>query len=119
MEDGKFERFVQRTWEVIYIHKKAYILYQWYKLSDEQQRYYLELEEQEELPAFQIPKEDLEEIGIKENNKGNKGEKQVEANDGEKDIGEDEDEDGGEHDDEGGDDDEDEDQSEDEGNEVD
>ncbi|KAF8417378.1 hypothetical protein EV426DRAFT_706051 [Tirmania nivea] len=65
MERRKFERLVQRTWEVMYIRKKAYILYQWYELSDEQQRYYLELEEQEELPAFQIPKGDLEEIGIK------------------------------------------------------
>jgi len=27
---GKFERLVQKTWEVILVHEKAYILYRWY-----------------------------------------------------------------------------------------
>ncbi|KAF8426155.1 hypothetical protein BGX38DRAFT_1279027 [Terfezia claveryi] len=37
----------KRTCDLIFIHKKAYILYQWYQLSDEQKRVYLELQGQE------------------------------------------------------------------------
>ncbi|RPB17943.1 hypothetical protein L211DRAFT_854637 [Terfezia boudieri ATCC MYA-4762] len=44
----------------MFVRKKAYILYKWYELSDEQKRFYLDLEEQEELPDFQIPKAELE-----------------------------------------------------------
>jgi len=47
MQCGKFERLVQKTWEVILVRKKAYILYRWYELSKEQQRFYLELGESE------------------------------------------------------------------------
>lgn len=65
VECGKFERLVQRTWEVMFIRKKAYILYQWYKLSDQQKRFYLELGEDEELPDLQMPNGDLEETGIR------------------------------------------------------
>ncbi|RPB23600.1 hypothetical protein L211DRAFT_849590 [Terfezia boudieri ATCC MYA-4762] len=44
----------------MFVRNKAYILYKWYELSDEQKRFYLDLEEQEELPDFQIPKVELE-----------------------------------------------------------
>ncbi|RPB18050.1 hypothetical protein L211DRAFT_854532 [Terfezia boudieri ATCC MYA-4762] len=60
VESGKFEELVQRNCEVMFVRKKAYILYKWYELSDEQKRFYLDLEEQEELPDFQIPKAELE-----------------------------------------------------------
>ncbi|RPB18858.1 hypothetical protein L211DRAFT_853738 [Terfezia boudieri ATCC MYA-4762] len=60
MESGKFEELVQRICEVMFVRKKAYILCKWYELSDEQKRFYLDLEEQEELPDFQIPKVELE-----------------------------------------------------------
>ncbi|RPB18087.1 hypothetical protein L211DRAFT_854483 [Terfezia boudieri ATCC MYA-4762] len=60
VESGKFEELVPRNCEVIFVRKKAYILYKWYELSDEQKRFYLDLEEQEELPDFQIPKAELE-----------------------------------------------------------
>ena len=40
---GKFDHLVQKTWWVIFIHKKAYILWQWYKLPSKQKRFYLEL----------------------------------------------------------------------------
>ncbi|RPB18097.1 hypothetical protein L211DRAFT_854476 [Terfezia boudieri ATCC MYA-4762] len=46
----------------MFVYKKAHILYKWYELSDEQKRFYLDLEEQEELPDFQIPKAELEVI---------------------------------------------------------
>ncbi|KAF8433294.1 hypothetical protein BGX38DRAFT_1276149 [Terfezia claveryi] len=49
----------------MFICKRAYILYQWYQLSDDQKRFYLELEEQQELPNFQIPNGELEAIGVK------------------------------------------------------
>ncbi|KAF8435874.1 hypothetical protein BGX38DRAFT_1274832 [Terfezia claveryi] len=49
----------------MFIRKRAYILYQWYQLSDDQKRLYLELEEQQELPDFQIPNGELEAIGVK------------------------------------------------------
>ncbi|RPB18633.1 hypothetical protein L211DRAFT_853938 [Terfezia boudieri ATCC MYA-4762] len=48
VESGKFEELMQRNCE--------------YELSDEQKRFYLDLEEQEELPDFQIPKVELEVI---------------------------------------------------------
>ncbi|RPB18363.1 hypothetical protein L211DRAFT_854192 [Terfezia boudieri ATCC MYA-4762] len=59
MESGKFEELVQRNCKVMFVRKKAYILYKWYELSDEQKRVYLDLEEQEELPDFQILKVEL------------------------------------------------------------
>src|SRR5437588_612874 len=65
VQGGKFERLVQKTWEVMFVRKKAYILYQWYNLSNAQRRFYLDLEEDEDLPDFQIPDEDLEETGLK------------------------------------------------------
>ncbi|KAF8435868.1 hypothetical protein BGX38DRAFT_1274872 [Terfezia claveryi] len=65
MEPGNFERLVQRTCDLMFIRKKAYILYQWHQLSDEQKRVYLELQEQEELPKFKIPNAELEAIGVK------------------------------------------------------
>ncbi|KAF8434397.1 hypothetical protein BGX38DRAFT_1275589 [Terfezia claveryi] len=46
IELGNFERVVQRTWDLMFIRKRPYILYQWYQLSDDQKRLYLELEEQ-------------------------------------------------------------------------
>ncbi|RPB20979.1 hypothetical protein L211DRAFT_851864 [Terfezia boudieri ATCC MYA-4762] len=48
----------------MFVCKKAYILYKWYELLDEQKRFYLDLEEQEELPDFQIPKAELEFIVV-------------------------------------------------------
>ncbi|RPB20034.1 hypothetical protein L211DRAFT_852647 [Terfezia boudieri ATCC MYA-4762] len=60
VESRKFEELVQRNCEVMFFYKKAYILYKWYELSDEQKRFYLDLEEQKELPDFQIPKAELE-----------------------------------------------------------
>ncbi|KAF8435238.1 hypothetical protein BGX38DRAFT_1275145 [Terfezia claveryi] len=45
IELGNFERVVQRTWDLMFIRKRAYILYQWYQLSDDQKRLYLELED--------------------------------------------------------------------------
>ncbi|KAF8430943.1 hypothetical protein BGX38DRAFT_1277511 [Terfezia claveryi] len=65
IELGNFTRVVQRTWDLMFIHKQAYILYYWYQLSDDQKRLYLELEEQQELPDFQIPNGELEVIGVK------------------------------------------------------
>ena len=65
VQGGKFERLVQKTCEVIFVCKKAYILYQWYNLSNAQRQFYLDLEEEEDLPDFQIPDEDLEETGLK------------------------------------------------------
>ncbi|KAF8447119.1 hypothetical protein BGX38DRAFT_1270585 [Terfezia claveryi] len=49
----------------MFIRKRAYIFYQWYQLSDDQKRLYLELEEQQELPDFQIPNGELEAKGVK------------------------------------------------------
>ena len=46
LRDGQcvqFKRLIQKTWEVMLVRMKAYILYRWYKLSKEQQRFYLEL----------------------------------------------------------------------------
>ncbi|RPB19281.1 hypothetical protein L211DRAFT_853353 [Terfezia boudieri ATCC MYA-4762] len=60
VESGRFEELMQRNCKVMFVRKKAYILYKWYELSDEQKRFYLDLEEQEELPDFQIPKAELE-----------------------------------------------------------
>jgi len=60
---GKFEQLVQKTWEVILVHKKAYILYRWYELSKEQQRFCLELGDSDEIPPFTIPDSDLTETG--------------------------------------------------------
>jgi hypothetical protein len=65
VQRGKFERLVHKTWEVMFIRKKAYILYKWYELTDEQKRFYLELGEDEELPDFRIPDGDLEEVGLR------------------------------------------------------
>jgi len=62
---GKFERLVQITWEVMLVRKKAYILYPWYELSKEQQRFYLELGDSNKIPPFTIPDSDLAETGIK------------------------------------------------------
>ena len=56
---------VQRTCEVMFIHKKDYILYQWHELTDKEKRFYIEFGEDEELPDFQIPDEDLEETGLR------------------------------------------------------
>ncbi|KAF8445134.1 hypothetical protein BGX38DRAFT_1271474 [Terfezia claveryi] len=58
-EFGKLQTLVQRTWEDTFQRKKAYILYQWYELSDEQKRRYLELEDHKDLPNWQIPRRDL------------------------------------------------------------
>jgi hypothetical protein len=63
-ERGKFDRLVQRTWEIMLIRKKAYILYEWYKLTSQRKRFYLEIDDKDELPAFHIPAGDLEETGI-------------------------------------------------------
>jgi len=62
---GKFDRLVQKTWEVMFIRKKAYILWQWYKLSSEQKRFYLELKGDDDVPDFEIPDEDLRAIRSK------------------------------------------------------
>jgi len=59
---GKFDHLVQKTWEVMFIRKKAYILWQWYKFSSEQKRFYLELKGDDDVPDFQIPDDDLKEI---------------------------------------------------------
>jgi len=56
---------VQKTWEVMFIRKKAYILWQWYKLSSEQKRFYLELKGDDDVLNFQIPDDDLKEIRSK------------------------------------------------------
>jgi len=47
------------------VRKKAYILYRWYKLLKEQQRFYLELDDSDEIPPFTIPDSDLAETGTK------------------------------------------------------
>jgi len=62
---GNFERLVQKTWEVMLVRKKVYILYRWYELSKEQQRFYLELGDRDEIPPFTIPDSDLAETGTK------------------------------------------------------
>jgi len=62
---GKFERLVQKTWEVMLVRKKAYILYCWYELSKEQQTFYLELGDSDEIPPFTLPDSDLAETGTK------------------------------------------------------
>jgi len=62
---GKFERLVQKTWEVMLVRKKDYILYRWYELPNEQQRFYLELGDSDEIPPFTIPDSDLAETGTK------------------------------------------------------
>ena len=51
----------------MFIRKKAYILWQWYKLSIEQKRFYLELKGDDDIPNFQIPDDDLKEIRSKPN----------------------------------------------------
>ena len=62
---GKFDRLVQRSWEVMFIHKKAYILWQLCQLLSKQKRCYLELKGDDDVPNFQIPDNDLKEIGSK------------------------------------------------------
>jgi len=47
------------------VRKKAYILYRWYELSKEQQRFYLELGDSDEIPLFTIPDSDLAKTGTK------------------------------------------------------
>jgi len=47
------------------VRKKAYILHCWYELSKEQQRFYLELGDTNEIPPFTIPDNDLAETGTK------------------------------------------------------
>ena len=69
---GKFVCLVQKTWDVMFIRKKAYILWQWYRLSSEQKRFYLDLKghvdvldfqiPDDDVPDFQIPNDDLKEI---------------------------------------------------------
>jgi len=49
----------------MFICKNAYILWQWYKLSSEQKRFYLELKGDDDVPSFQIPNDDLKEIRSK------------------------------------------------------
>jgi len=49
----------------MFIHKKAYILRQWYNLSSEQKRFYLELKGDDDVPDFKIPNNDLKEIRSK------------------------------------------------------
>jgi len=66
---GKFEHLVQKTWKVMLVRKKAYILYRWYELPKEQQRFYLELGDSHEIPPFTIPDSDLAETGTKPVNK--------------------------------------------------
>jgi len=61
----KFERLVQKTWEVMLVCKTAYILNRWYELLKEQQRFYLELGDSYEIPPFTIPDRDLAETGTK------------------------------------------------------
>jgi len=41
------------------------MLWQWYKLSSEQKRFYLELKGDDDVPDFQIPDDDLKEIRSK------------------------------------------------------
>ncbi|RPB17953.1 hypothetical protein L211DRAFT_854629, partial [Terfezia boudieri ATCC MYA-4762] len=60
VESRKFKELVQKNCEVMFLCKKAYILNKWYELSDEQKRFYLDWEDQEELPDFEIPKVELE-----------------------------------------------------------
>jgi len=62
---GKFDRLVQNIWEVMFIRKKVYILWQWYKLSSEQKTFSLELKGDDDVPDFQIPNDDLKEIRSK------------------------------------------------------
>jgi len=62
---GKFERLVQKTWEVMLVRKKAYILYRWYQLPKEQRRFYLELGNSDEIPPFTIPDSVLAETETK------------------------------------------------------
>jgi len=40
----------------------AYILWQWYNLSSEQKRFYLELKKDDDVPDFQIHNRNLKEI---------------------------------------------------------
>ena len=47
------------------MRKKAYILYRWYKLLKEQQRFYLELDDSDEIPPFTIPDSVLAETETK------------------------------------------------------
>jgi len=47
------------------VRKKAYILYRWYELSKDQQRFYLELGDSDEIPPFTIPDSDMAETGRK------------------------------------------------------
>jgi len=55
VQRGKFEGLVQTTWDVMLVRKKAYILYRWYELSKEQQRFYLELGEGDDIRPYTIP----------------------------------------------------------------
>ena len=47
------------------MRKKAYILYHWYELLKEQQRFYLKLGHSDEIPLFTIPDRELAETGTK------------------------------------------------------
>jgi len=62
---GKFQRLVQKTWEVMLVCNKAYILYHWFELSKEQPRFYLELGDRDGIPPFTIPNSDWPETGTK------------------------------------------------------
>jgi len=65
VQRGKFERLGQKTLQVMLVRKRDYILYRWDELSKEQQRFYLELADSDEIPPFTIPDSDLAETGTK------------------------------------------------------
>ncbi|RPB17962.1 hypothetical protein L211DRAFT_854623 [Terfezia boudieri ATCC MYA-4762] len=65
VQRSKFKRLVQKTWKVMLVQKKAYILHRWYGLSQAQQRFYLELGEGDNIPVYTIPEGDLEETVTK------------------------------------------------------